>query len=324
MSLAFAVSFLSPLSALVALAVALPLAAFVVGGRRADALAAALGLPPERRARRAAVVASLSAIGVLLALAAARPVVTVDRHERVRTDAEGFVVFDTSRSMLASSGYHEPDRLERAKAFAVALRARLPEVPFGIASMTDRTLPHLFPTPDATEFGATARRAVGIEQPPPEGFSRRATTMGALSAFSTQSFFADVPHRLLVVLTDGESRPFVDATIGALFRRAPSIDTVFVRFWRPGERIFLGRSVVDPLYRPDGRSEATLSRLAGVVGGSAYGETQVDAAARAVRAAIGSGPVASERPDRHRIQLAPYVALAAFLPLSLVLWRRNL
>lgn len=323
MALALVVSFSSPLAALVALGVALPLAALAVGGRHVDRVAATLGLQPASRRRRGAVAASLAAIGALVAVAAAQPVITQERREQVRTDVQAFAVFDTSRSMLASGGDRAPDRLQRAKAFAIGLRSRLGDVPFGIASMTDRTLPHLFPTADQDEFAATARRAVAIERPPPQGFSLRATTMGALSAFSTQSFFGDVPHRLLVVLTDGESRPFVDESIGALFRRQPSIDAIFVRFWGPSERIFVGGGAVDPVYRPDPRSEATLTRLASVVGGEALTESQLGAAARAARAAIGNGPLASERPEQRRIELAPYVALGIFLPLSLVLWRRN-
>jgi hypothetical protein len=319
------VSFVSPLSALVALAVILPLAAYVATGRHAERAAAVLGLPPESRRRRFAGLASLTVIGLLLGLAAAQPVLTFEGRLRVRKDVQAYVVFDTSKSMLASERYGAPNRLARAKSFAIRLRSRLADIPFGIASLTDRTLPHLFPGADAQEFAGTARRAIGIERPPAEiQFTGRATTMQALAAFSTQDWFGRAPHRLIVVLTDGESRPFVDASIGALFRRARPIDAIFVHVWSPTEQIFLGPGVVDPDYAPDPQSDATIRGLANVAGGQAFEETDLDAAARAARAVVGEGPTIEDRPQRKRVRLAPYLALGAFVPLSLLLYRRNL
>ena len=61
---------------------------------------------------------------------------------------EVVVVLDTSRSMLASASPGAPTRFERAVGFGAALRSRVGDVPFGLASFTDRVLPHLFPTLD--------------------------------------------------------------------------------------------------------------------------------------------------------------------------------
>jgi hypothetical protein len=323
--LAVGISLTNPVSALIVLAAVAPLVAFVVGGRRAARVAGILGLPPESQRARRLVAGALAAIVVLLTLAAMQPVLTQEGSVRVRTDVEAYAVFDTSRSMLASRRFGGGERLTRAKAFAIELRTRLADIPFGIASMTDRTLPHFLPNADLDFFTATARRTVSVDNPPAEqALSLRATTMQALAGFSAQSFFSDVPKRLLVVLTDGESRPFVDASIGALFRREPQIEAIFVRFWHPAERVHLERGFVDPLYRPDPTSSATIQRLADVVGGSAFSEDDVDAAVRAARDVLGDGPTGEDREQRKRRELAPYLALAAFLPLSLVLWRRNL
>lgn len=319
------VSLLSPLSALVALAVVAPLVAFVLGGKRSARVAAALRLPAESRRRRLVTAGALGSMGVLLGLAATQPIISLEDDVRVRKDVRAYVVFDTSKSMLASAAYRAPNRLERAKAFALRLRSELADVPFGVASMTDRALPHLLPTADGVDFEATAQRAIGIERPPAEiQFTGRATTMQALSAFATLDFFGNVRHRLLVVVTDGESRPFVDASIGAQFRRGTGIDAIFVHFWGPSEQIYLEGGAVDPEYGPDPQSTATIAGLAAVTGGRAFAETELAATVQAVREVIGDGPVADERPERRRIQLARYFALAAFLPLGLVLYRRNL
>ena len=111
----------------------------------------------SRRARAFIVtVLAFVATGALVGIAAAQPVVEQTRTLRERTDAEAFVVIDVSRSMLAQSGTGSPRRLERAKTFAKTFGAALPEIRFGVVSITDRTLPHLFPSADREVFDATS------------------------------------------------------------------------------------------------------------------------------------------------------------------------
>src|SRR5205814_1732724 len=98
-----ALAFLSPLVALVAVGVVLPLAALAVAERRARRARALLGLAPPSLARRAAPVAALALVAGLVGLAATQPVIRTVREQRVRTDAQAVFVVDTSRSMLASA-----------------------------------------------------------------------------------------------------------------------------------------------------------------------------------------------------------------------------
>ena len=116
--------------------------------------------------------------------------------------------------MLARRDPGSPERLERAKAAARTLRAALPEVRFGIASLTDRTLPHLFPSIDQEVFESTLTRSLGIEQPPPRSsLATNATSLDALATIRTQRYFAPKSSkRLLIVLTDGESQPVSGGT----------------------------------------------------------------------------------------------------------------
>ena len=113
------VRFLTPLGAVLALALVVPVAVLVLRERRARRVRTSLGLaqPPVRSLGPLA--AALAAVPCLLGLAAMQPIVETTRTIDERTDAEVFVVADVSRSMLASSRSGSPTRLERVQAFLV-------------------------------------------------------------------------------------------------------------------------------------------------------------------------------------------------------------
>lgn len=320
----FNLTFLSPLGVLLTLGVVCPLVALAVIARRADRVRGALELPRRPRSRLALPVAAAVSAAGLLGLAAAQPVAQQETTRRVRSNAEAFVVLDVSRSMLARRDLSSSSRFERARRAAQILRAALPAVPVGVASLTDRVLPHLFPSADEDAFRATVERAVGIERPSPRSsFLTTATSLDALAAIPTQRFFSPAAtKRLLLVLTDGESQPLNTGRIARELGRAPAIDTVFVQFWNEGDRVFT-RGAPEPQYRPDPAARPTLEKLAAATGASVYSENELGAAARKARALLRNGPtvVQGTRTDRHA--LAPYLAAAAVLPLALLLWGRD-
>ena len=260
---------------------------------------------------------------MLVGVAAAQPVITSTRTVPQRSDAEVFVIVDTSRSMLASAGSGEPTRFQRAQEEVVALQEALEEVPLGLASFTDRVLPHLFPTVDQRVFRETTREALGIERPPPStSFGTNVTSLDALGVVPTLAFFAPkAKKRALVVFTDGESQPV--STLGADFARGPNIDVTFVRMGSASERIWES-GVVEAAYTPDPDAAATLAAGAAAVDGTVLEEGQVSEAAAAVRSALGTGPTTPRRIEGNRQALMPYVALLAIIPLGFVLYRRNL
>jgi hypothetical protein len=316
-------SFLSPLAALVAVAVVLPLGAHALLELRARRVSQRLGLqlPPLRS--RLGVAGAIAAVAGLLGLAAAQPVISGTRTHTGRADAQVFVLFDASRSMLARSGPDEPDRFERAKALGGQLRRRVPDVPFGIASLTDRLLPHLFPTLEADVFESTLRESLGIERPPPAGTGDLATDYNSVGTVGTNNFYGrNVTKRLLVVFSDGESRFFDDAQIGKDLRKG-NVHVLFVHMWDADEKIYLKRNNVDPGYRPDPQAPTEARRVAAAGGGEVLGE-DADALVSRTKAFLRTGPVAKVREQRTRVSLGPYVALAALLPLGFVLLRRNL
>lgn len=263
------------------------------------------------------------AAAALLGLAAAQPVLARTTTLDVRTDAEVFVAVDVSRSMLASRESGGATRIARAKAVAARLRGELAGVPVGLASLTDRILPHLFPSADEDVFRATLTRAIGIEQPPPRStFSKNATSFDSLADVATRRFFPPTAtRRVLVVLTDGESTPTTAARIGRLLGRA-SIKTVFVQIWDPTERVYTN-GAAEPQYRPDPAGRTLLEALAVATDGSVYSESQAEAAAHKTRELIGSGPTRAQGVREARSGLAAYLALAALLPVGLLLARTD-
>jgi len=126
---------------------------------------------------------------------------------------------------------------------------------------------------------------------------------------------------VLVVLTDGESRPF-GAELGRAFDVKPPIKTVFVRFWSSDERIY-ETGVSEGGYLPDRNSAATLDRAAELVAGRTFSEQQAAAAGDELARIVGDGETRERTIAGARLALMPYVTLAAFLPLAFLLWRRN-
>jgi hypothetical protein len=318
------VRFLTPLGALLALTLLVPLAVLALRERRVRRVRAGLGLEQTPLRSLVPIAVALAAVPCLLGLAATQPIVETTKTIDERTDAEVFVVADVSRSMLASSRSGAPTRLERARADADQLRDRLPGVPVGILSLTDRLLPHLFPTADESVFRSTLAKSIGIERPPPAlFFSTRATQLNALAAVPERGFFSpSARKRLLVVYTDGESQP-VDSQLTRAFAQTPRVQTLFVHVWAAGERIY-ETGVPERGYTPDPSSAAALRRVAELAGGRVFEESDADATAAAAAELLGGGPSRQRVIEGERRALMPYATMLALLPLGFVLFRRNL
>lgn len=321
-------TFLTPLGALLLVTALAPLAVLRARENRLRRLRAALWLEEAPRRSRLTPVAALACVCGLAALAAAQPVVATSREQRERTDAQMFVVLDTSRSMLAAQEPGAPTRFDRARDLARELADRLPEVPVGIASMTDGLLPHLFPTTDRRVFHETLEKTMRVEAVPASNFystyhASRATSLDALIAAPTLNYFpAAAKKRVLVVLTDGESRP-LEQDLALAFGRGPKIDTVFVHIWVADERIYLA-GVAEFGYKSDPKSGAALARVASLVKGRMLSEDDSGRLHSAVVDLLDTGPTKKREHEGNRLALMPWVTLAALLPLGFVLRRRNL
>jgi hypothetical protein len=318
------VTFLTPLAGLVALLVVVPLTVMVLTERRVGKVRRALRLPEPRASRPLAAIA-LVVLAALLGLGAAQPAVDTSEDRLARSDAEILVVFDTSRSMLASSSVDGETRFERARAAALKLRNELPQVPIGLVSLTDRVLPHLLPTVNRDAFAATVTRTMGVDRPPPLQRSNRvASSFDALRGLATRNFFApQTTKRVVVFLTDGESRLFSQQRMRAAFKTKDT-HLVVVRFSAPNERIFRANGAPEAQYAVDAASRETVRDLARAAGGRAFDEHDADGAIAATRELVGEGKPRPVGEDSSRTSLAPYLFLSAFVPLGFLLWRRNL
>jgi hypothetical protein len=312
--LAASLTFLTPRAALLVILAAVPLAALVVGGRRVERARRILRLPRppggDRRRRSSLLVVLIA----LLAVAAMQPVVRTQTSLRARTDAQAFVVIDVSRSMAASTSPSSPSRLARAKRVALALAPQLGDVPVGVATLTDRTLPDLFPTSDRSAFDSTVSSLV-VEDPPPREVNTVATTFDALRQVATQGFFPQsVRKRAILVVTDGESRPF-DPVVVARTLGQHGIQLAIIRVGGGADRVFGANGKPEANFRPDPRGAAlSVERLAAAARaptGSGSGSV--------VARALGSGPSTVVGVQPRTRSLAPIPALLALLPLALLL-----
>ena len=311
---------LSPRAALVGLVALVAPAGVVLGLRRTERVRRALSLPaPDRTAyARLALVAALVA---LVALTAAQPALTPDRTARTRRDVQALFVVDVSRSMAASAGPRSPTRLDRATEAARLLRARIPTVAAGIATLTDRVLPLLLPVPDATGFDRVLERGIAIESPPPQRSSVRATTYDALQQIPGAGYFdPQAAKRIVVVLTDGESAPLHTPDIVSAFSSG-GFRLLFVRVWGANESIYDANGRAEGGYRPDPTGGALLADLATALGTRSYDERARAAAGDRLAELAGSGP---SRPSagtvRTQTPLAPFTAALA-LVLAALLFR---
>jgi hypothetical protein len=318
------IHFDTPTAGLVALAGLVPLALVLAVEQRNSRARALLGLtapsPRSRWTLRIAVVA----IAAVLGLAAAQPVLSSTTPRLARLDAEALVAVDTSRSMDASATAESDVRLDRARRIALRIRSALADVPTGLGTFTDRPLPLLLPTTDREAFAAAVHESLGIERPPGLQSSTTISSFDAVAPFPLEGYFGPgAKKRLLVILTDAESTGFNEPGVRKSFETKPRTDVVLVRIGRSGERVFGASGQPESAYIPPPATGETLRRFLAATHGHAFPEDDVAGAERAAVEALGSGPSADLGSTTARHDLAPWLVLAAVVPLAIVLRRRN-
>jgi VWA domain-containing protein len=263
------------------------------------------------------------AVALLVGVAAAQPVVEQWDERPERIDAQVFFALDTSRSMLASRAQGTPTRFDRAVAAARRIREALGDVPVGIVSMTDRVLPHLFPSSNRGSFDAVLRHSIGVDKPESDqANNRRATDLGATRFFARGNFYRGSRRRVLVLFTDAETKRYnVDELTGDF--STSGIRAILVRFGNARERVY-GPDGVEAEYVPDPASAANAEQYAQAVKGETFDEAELSAVTASIRAKLGSGSSVSLVKTVDIQPLGPFVLIAALLPLSFLLVRRNL
>jgi hypothetical protein len=324
------ISFLTPWALLFGLSSLATATAFFAGERRARRVRTRIGASAPPLISTLPRLGALIAVPALLAIAAGQPVVERTTIRSESRGAEMIIVLDTSRSMLASSSSTGIDRLDRAKNEALRLQRDFPQVRIGLASLTDRLLPYLFPTSNGALFDATLATSAGVDQPPPSVSYTRASSLDPLARLARDAYYT-APRRIAVVFTDGESRPF-SSDLGRTLREG-RIRTIFVHVWKPSERIYLAGQP-DPGYRPDPTSGTMLRRAAAGADGTVIPEDNAAALVHVVERNLGPSahPRTLRITNRSRVSIAKWFVLAALLPLAILvlqsagntrrLWRR--
>jgi hypothetical protein len=247
-----------------------------------------------------------------------------DEDNQRRADAEAFFVFDVSRSMGARTA-NSPTRFDQARRDAKELRARLGNLPVGVASLTDRVLPHLVPSVSVNAFNATLDESLAVDRPTMSlayGDSL-GTKIGALADLVNGNYFeATAKKRVVIVFTDGETLRERLSTLPARFKDG-NLHVVFFHYWSPDQRVYNAAGQLDPAYLPDPSSTPILDGLAQSISSKVFEPGQVGQAAAAVRAVIGKGPTTARGRELNSFLLAPYVLLFAIVPLGFLLFRRN-
>ncbi len=300
--------FLTPSAALVGLAFVLPLAMLLRRERAGARARASLGLRAPSAVHRLTRPAALGVLAVLVAAAAAQPVIRDRASVSVRSDAEVYLTFDVSRSMLARSTPEGAARLDRALARADTIRRGLEDVPIGVATLTNRMMPLLFPTGDQRGLAAVLDGSVRILQPQPARLTAaRATQLGSLTLAADRSYYnAGARRRALVVFTDLDTDFFSLQGTLALLRRQ-RIEPFVVRVARPGETVF-GADGKPLAYRPASTVSVEALREAGW---NAFEEERSAAAIPAIRAYLGDGPLEARGAIQSERSMLVLVALVA-------------
>ena len=147
------------------------------------------------------------------------------------------------------------------------------------------------------------------------------TNLESIGQFSSAAYFgSQMRHRLVILFSDGESTSYSPAAL-ATELHAEHIHLLVVHFWNAAERVYsAGRA---ERYRPDAGSLPFLRQVAARTSRKpVFEETDTHGVVRAARSLLGRGPtVHVGRPKR--LELAPYAALAALLPIAFVLRRRD-
>jgi hypothetical protein len=169
-------------------------------------------------------------------------------------------------------------------------------------------------------------KAVDIERPGPtlSYANLKATSYDALADIVTGKYFKpEAKKRLVVVFTDGESRPLAGELARAFEGQQPPIQTIFVHHWAADERIY-ETGVAEAGYEAERSAPSSLAAVAELVDGKVFAESELDAAEAAIKQATGEGPTRSRKLEGERRALMPWITLAAVLPLAFLLYRRNL
>ena len=221
-------------------------------------------------------------------------------------------------------GAASPTRLERAVTAARRLRAAIPDVPVGLASFTNRVVPHIFPTLDRAVFGS-GLRALDRDRAAAAGRRRG----GAADRVRRARATADARLLRPPDTAPGRRRPHRRrdaAGVGGDDARAPRRAPA-----RPADRPRLARGRADPPRpRADRRrlparpaSTGLLRSFATATGARVYDEGAVGERRGSCAGWSGAASACEVGTEQSSRPLTAWTLALALVPLGYLLWRRN-
>ena len=218
-----------------------------------------------------------------------------------------------------------PTRLARARRRArLRSASSLDDVRVGLACADGQDASHLLSSADPDVFASVLARSIGIEAPGPSGLNEPGDrSRRARRDPHARLLPASAQRRLVVVFTDGESRPFDSARLRIGFRPAPGhLQTIVIRFWGDEERVYT-RGLPDVAYRPDSGSAKAVRRLRRRPAARSTVSDDLDAATKRAREVVEGAPATAIDRDLTQTPLAPYLIAVDSRPARLLLVRRS-
>ena len=323
LDVAGSVVLLSPVAGIAFLGAVLPVCCVVLAARRGRRVAeVARGLPPGTPRRPLAIACPRRCRDLRAPRARRSSAGRSDDPHRARVGTHRPRCSSSSTSPArcsASDGPAAPTRLERAQERRARLRGAVPDVPAGVAGLTDRS----FPISSRLRRGDVRRTSSAvrssIEAPPPQEVARNATSFDALAAArdATASSPRSAARRTCVLVTDGESRAVLDCGRGAALDGSTGCSLLVVRVGRPASASTAPAAKPEAAYRPDrGRADVGAAARQATGGAVLRRGRPGRAAARAPARRRASAPSDARCSSSDQRRLAPLLAAVALVACS--------
>lgn len=270
-------------------------------------------------------------LGILLATAAARPVISFQELDMVRNDAVILMVFDVSGSMAASMSQDMPSRLDRAKKMAHSIGREFRHIPIGIAGFTDVLIPHLPPIAEGRIVHWTIENTIRIGSVPTHQMGGIITSLYVLQYAALARFFPEnIEKKIILLFTDGETHTsvFTLREVGEALRKE-NITLMIVGMGKQGERIFIREeSMGTPRVYIDSHIPKTdlelLRTFAFLTSGAFVSEDEFDTLVPRIRRELGTGSQEITGSHTVLVDVSTYILAFALAPLTFLIVRRAL
>jgi hypothetical protein len=120
----------------------------------------------------------------------------------------------------------------------------------------------------------------------------------------------------VLLISDGESRPFDGSALARTLAARPPVHVVVVRVGGGSDRFYANGRVAGSYRADPAGARQAVSQLVSSTGGR--GVSSATSAAAALRSALGSGPTVKATSETRSRSLAPLIVLVSAIPLLFI------